>query len=83
MTETYEAERKRIGPLPSDDPVERLRHVLHVFEFEDDAREVLTATRNVYGRGHWTGITLGDLREIARRIDALAPPRKLVGSDDA
>jgi hypothetical protein len=63
-------ERARIGEAPSDDPVDRLRHTLRVFEELDDEAEVLTATRNVYGDRYWTGITFGDLRQILDRLEA-------------
>jgi hypothetical protein len=60
-------ERARIGEAPSDDPVDRLRHTLRVFEELDDEAEVLTATRNVYGDRYWTGITF---RQILDRLEA-------------
>ena len=49
-----------------------LEHTLQVFGDQwDDADHVVTATQNVYGRGVWTGLTVGDLRLIAQHIGAV------------
>jgi hypothetical protein len=54
-------------PEPST-PEEALAHVLAVYKDEDDARLMVEATRNIYGDGVATGLTMGDLRALAARI---------------
>ncbi|MEV6548030.1 hypothetical protein AB0M57_04880 [Streptomyces sp. NPDC051597] len=45
--------------------VEALAHVLAVYADEPDDRLMIEATNNIYGQGVRTGLTMGDLREIA------------------
>lgn len=56
-------------PQPGDDPVERLRHTMAVFNNEHDDEWVLTATSGVYGPGVRTSLTRGDLRALLAIVD--------------
>ncbi|WP_055566039.1 hypothetical protein [Streptomyces atriruber] len=51
-------------PRPTN-PVEALAHTLQLFEELDDDRLLVQATSGMYGKGERTGLTMGDLREIA------------------
>jgi DNA-binding CsgD family transcriptional regulator len=55
-------------PPDDDDPVEKLAHVVDIYEDLSDSREVITATVNIYGKGVTTGLTMGDLRKLLRRF---------------
>lgn len=59
--------RQEYGDQPTNE-LEALEHTLAVYADEPDARWVLTATRNMYDEGVTTGLTLGDLRKIARKL---------------
>lgn len=61
---------KTYGPPPTT-PAEALAHVLCAFAQEPDDRMVLQATSGIYGEGVRTGLTLGDLRAIQQRLDAI------------
>lgn len=54
-----------------DEARDNLAHTLEIFSDDDDDRMVLMATSNVYGPGIKTGLTMGDLRLIARTIGAI------------
>lgn len=54
----------QIGPRPSN-LMERLEHTLRVYEDTSDNERLVTATHNVYDRDVWTGLTWGDLRDLA------------------
>lgn len=51
-------------PKPSN-PIEALAHTLAVFEELPDDQLMVQATSGMYAPGVRTGLTLGDLREIA------------------
>lgn len=70
-SETWTAERERIGDPPSDHPVDVLRHVVKTFEASPGHEAVIQATGNVYPGHPWTGMTHGDLRRLLELIDAL------------
>jgi hypothetical protein len=55
------------GAEPAD-ALEALAHVLRVFADEPDARLMVEATNGIYGNGVRTGLTMGDLREIAAQL---------------
>jgi hypothetical protein len=52
---------------------EALAHVLKVYEGEPDDRLVVEATNGIYGQGVRTGLTFGDLRALAARLDIGRP----------
>lgn len=56
------------GDAPAT-PAETLAHVLAVYADEDDDRLMIEATNGIYGQSVRTGLTLGDLRAIATRIN--------------
>ena len=58
---------EQYGDEPAD-ALEALAHVLKVYADEDDARLMVEATNGIYGDGIRTGLTRGDLREIANRL---------------
>jgi len=58
---------EQYGDAPAD-AIEALTHVLKVYADEPDSRLMIEATNNIYGQGVRTGLTMGDLREIATRI---------------
>lgn len=58
---------EQYGDAPAG-ALEALAHVLKVYADEHDSRLMIEATNNVYGRGLRTGLTMGDLREIAARL---------------
>jgi hypothetical protein len=58
---------EQYGEEPAD-ALEALAHVLKVYVEEHDSRLMVEATNNVYGTGVRTGLTMGDLREIAARL---------------
>jgi hypothetical protein len=58
---------EQYGDAPGD-ALEALAHVLKVYADEHDSRLMIEATNNIYGQGVRTGITMGDLRELARRL---------------
>lgn len=49
---------------------EALAHVLAVYADTPDDRLMIEATRNIYGGGVATGLTMGDLRVLAARLTA-------------
>lgn len=53
----------RWGPF-TDNPIDRLEHVLNAFADAHDDRRILTASSGVRHDGDWTGLTLGDLRGL-------------------
>ena len=58
---------EQYGPEPAD-ALEALAHVVKVYADEHDSRLMIEATNNIYGQGVRTGLTIGDLREIAGRL---------------
>jgi hypothetical protein len=54
------------GPAPTS-LAERLAHTVSLFPDEPDGRFAVMATHGIYGPGVTTGLTWGDLRELARR----------------
>jgi hypothetical protein len=50
------------------DALEALAHVLKVYADEPDGRLMVEATSGIYGNGVRTGLTMGDLREIAAKL---------------
>ncbi|WP_333758811.1 hypothetical protein [Streptomyces sp. ISBFB 2968] len=63
---------EQYGDEPAD-ALEALTHVLKVYADEHDSRLMIEATNGIYGNGVRTGLTIGDLREIAARL-GVAPP---------
>ncbi|QES45175.1 hypothetical protein DEJ49_33070 [Streptomyces venezuelae] len=61
-------------PQPTN-PVEALAHTLAVLGELPDDKTVVQATSGVYGKGVRTGLTMGDLREIAGML------KRWAGSD--
>ena len=55
-------------PNPPENSVESLAHTLDAFYEEPDDRQVIIATSGVYSER--TGLTLGDLRELKKILDA-------------
>jgi hypothetical protein len=53
---------------PGDDPVERLAHLVDIFEAEPDSWLIVVATDRAYGPGIRTGLTMGDFRKLMRRL---------------
>ncbi|NED31083.1 hypothetical protein [Streptomyces sp. SID8499] len=58
---------EQYGAAPAD-ALEALVHVLKVHSDEPDSRLMIEATNGIYGNGVRTGLTMGDLREIAARL---------------
>lgn len=58
---------EQYGDEPAD-ALEALAHVLKVYTDEPDGQMLIEATNGVYGDRVRTGLTLGDLREIAARL---------------
>lgn len=58
---------EQYGEEPTDG-LEALGHVLRVYADENDSRLMIEATNNIYGQGVRTGLTIGDLRDIASRL---------------
>ncbi|MER6605975.1 hypothetical protein ABT282_08665 [Streptomyces sp. NPDC000927] len=46
-----------------------LAHTLDVYSDAPDGRMVVTATSGVFGDGVVTGLSFGDLRELARKLN--------------
>lgn len=66
----YQARQEAIeqyGDAPTD-TLSALAHTLRVYEGSPDSTQVLEATRNIYGPGVVTGLTLGDLRDLLARL---------------
>jgi hypothetical protein len=61
----------RIRDLPpfTDDPTERLRHLLAVFARSTDTEIAMTATVRAVPGHAWTGLTFGDLRALLAEVD--------------
>jgi hypothetical protein len=59
---------EQYGDAPAN-AAEALAHVLAVYADEPDDRMVIEATNNIYGQGVRTGLTMGDLRELAARVE--------------
>lgn len=59
----------KFGVAPST-AVEALAHVLTVHADEPDDHLMVTATNGIYGAGVRTGLTMGDLRQIAAQLPA-------------
>ncbi len=57
-------------PHPGDNPAARLRHTLDIYADAPDDRMVIQATSGIYGDQVVTGLTMGDLRAIAKQIGA-------------
>ncbi|WP_428956208.1 hypothetical protein [Streptomyces sp. cg35] len=55
------------GDAPAN-TAEALAHVLKVYADEPDDRLMVEATNGIYDDGVRTGLTMGDLREIAARL---------------
>lgn len=62
---------EQYGDEPAD-ALEALAHVLKVHAGTSDGQMMVQATSGIYGDGVQTGLTMGDLREIANRL-GLAP----------
>lgn len=60
-------------PHPGDDPLARLGHVLELFADQPDDEWAVTATSNAYSDGERTGLTWGDLRDIANSQFPISP----------
>lgn len=58
---------EKYGPAPTT-PAEALAHVLAIYADDADDREVINATSNIYGPGVRTGLTMGDLRALAKLL---------------
>lgn len=59
-----------LWPTPPTNPLEALRHTLDIYDGQvSDSGYVCIATSNVYGHGIRTGLTWGDLRNIAALIE--------------
>jgi hypothetical protein len=58
---------EQYGDEPSD-ALEALAHVLKVYADEPDGRLMVEVTSGIYGNGVRTGLTMGDLREIAAKL---------------
>lgn len=78
MAKIDQEARRLYGEPPGEDPLERLRHTLRMYDpdgyedaggAEDDA-VLVTATSHVYVDTPWTGLTWGDLRAISRLLDS-------------
>lgn len=63
---------EKYGDEPSG-ALEALAHVLKVLADESDSLMVVQATSGIYGDRVQTGLTLGDLREIAAQLGASKP----------
>jgi hypothetical protein len=59
---------EQYGDAPAT-AAEALAHVLKVYIDEPDSRLLVEATNGIYGDGVRTGLTIGDLRELAARLD--------------
>jgi len=73
MSRSMDRIRREVMEQYGDEPadaLEALAHVLKVFADEDDSSLVVEATNNIYGQGVRTGLTMGDLREIAARLQS-------------
>lgn len=55
------------GDAPAT-PAEALAHVLAVYADEPDNRLIIEATNGIYGDRVRTGLTMGDLRDLAARL---------------
>jgi hypothetical protein len=71
MSRVEREAREKIGPPPSEDPVERAGHVLKVYMGADvadkpksESEVLVTATRFLYQDAPWTGMTWGDLQKL-------------------
>lgn len=64
---------KRYGPPPAT-PEDALAHVLCGFANLSDDHVVVKVTDGIYGDGVVTGLTMGDLKAIQRRLDAIEQP---------
>lgn len=58
-----------LDPQHIDHAEDNLRHSLQLFADSPDDVMVLTATSNVYGKGIRTGLTMRDLRLIAKYLE--------------
>lgn len=58
----------KANPQPTS-PLEALAHVVALFGDTDDSRMMVQATYSVYSDGVITGLRMGDLRELLRKID--------------
>lgn len=58
---------EQYGDEPAD-ALEALAHVLKVYADEHDSRLMIEATNNIYGQRVRTGLTMGDLRQLADRL---------------
>jgi hypothetical protein len=52
---------------------EALAHVLKVYADEPESRLMVEATNGIYGDGVRTGLTMGDLRDLADRLGGDQP----------
>lgn len=57
-------------PQTFEDARDNLEHTLQIYTDHEDDRMILMATSNVYGPGVRTGLTMQDLRLIAKQIGA-------------
>lgn len=55
-------------PHPGADPLARLRHVIAIFDAQDDEKLAILATANVYGELGKIGLTWGDLKKIETEL---------------
>lgn len=53
-----------LWPQPPATMLERLRHVLDIWADFPDDHIIVMGTAEVYGPGVWTGLTMGDLRNL-------------------
>lgn len=60
---------EQYGDAPTN-AVEALAHVLKVYADEPDSSLMIEATNGIYDDGVRTGLTIGDLREIAAKLNA-------------
>ncbi|MEU7096074.1 hypothetical protein [Kitasatospora aureofaciens] len=56
-------------PEAPQNPADALAHIIEVYAEVPDDRIMIEATTNVYGPGVRTGLTMGDLRSLARLSD--------------
>lgn len=61
------------GPQPTT-PQDALAHVLCAYAQEPDDRLMIQATSGIYGDGVTTGLTMGDLRALQQKLDAIEQP---------
>lgn len=58
-------------PKPPTNPTDALLHTLDAYQDSPDTDAVIIATSGMYGRGVRTGLTWGDLRAIAAKLNGV------------